>query len=77
MIKNKIDLNNPKIRKSWSDYLGGLRIKIETADGIIVVDEHLKGKWLKFKGVENRVRARFKLILALKKLKDSNEKQKE
>ena len=73
-MKTKINLNNPQIKKEWSNYLGGLNIKITTKDGIIVVDEHLKGKWLKFKGIENRIRARFKLTLALGKLKDSNEK---
>ena len=72
-MKIKIDLNNLQTRKRWSDYLGGLRIKIATKDGIIVMDEHLKGKWLKFKAIENRVRAKFKLILALEKLRDSNE----
>jgi len=73
-MKTKIDLNNLQTRSKWNDYLNGLKIKIVTKDEMIIIDEPLKRKWLKHRTIENKVREKFKLILALEKLKDSNEK---
>lgn len=72
-MRTKIDLNNLHTRSKWEDYLGKLRLRIMTDDGIIVLDEPLKRKWLKHRAIENKVREKFKTTLALEKLKKSNE----
>ena len=67
----------------YKEYLGNLRIKIATNDGLLIIDESFKKKWLERKStilrayLENKIREKFKLISALEKLRDSNEKRNE
>lgn len=76
-MKTKINLNNLKTREKWNYYLNHLKIVITTDEGIIILNEPLRRKWLKHSFIENKVREKFKTILALTKLRDSDEKRSE
>jgi hypothetical protein len=66
----------------YKEYLKNLKIKITTNEGIVIIDEPFRKNWLDKSTalrvyLENKIRGKFKLISALEKLREPNEKHTE